>query len=471
MQPFIHEHFLLQTKTAQELYHTFAKDLPIYDYHCHLSPQQVAENKPFENITQMWLYGDHYKWRGMRSNGEPEKYCTGVATDKEKFMAWARTVPSTLRNPLYHWTHLELKRYFNIDTLLNEETAADIYARCNALIAKEQMSPYTIFSKMQVKVVCTTDDPIDALAYHATVNADTACPTKMYPTFRPDRSMAVEDPTAWNAYIDTLAEVWGAPITSFDTLCTALKSRHDHFHAAGCRLSDHGIGTPVATPYTPDDCEQAFSHIRTNKTLSATQAAHLKTALMMSFGTWNAARGWTMQLHMGALRNNNTRMFKAIGADTGFDSIADTEIAAPLSRLLDMLDSAENLPKTILYNLNPKDNEVLATMLGNFQDGSIPGKIQLGSGWWFLDQKEGMVRQLNALSSLGLLSRFVGMLTDSRSLLSYPRHEYFRRILCNLLGDDMEHGALPNDLALIGKMVQDICYYNAVNYFDLKLSE
>lgn len=458
------ENFLLQTKTAEILYHEYAKKMPIIDYHSHLIPQQIASNRKFENITQPWLYGDHYKWRAMRTNGVDERFCTGDASDWEKFEKWAETVPFTLRNPLFHWTHLELKGYFGITDILNKQSAKAIYDKTTDLLKKDEYRVQGLLAKMNVEVVCTTDDPIDNLEFHQQI-AKSACQTKVYPTWRPDKAMAVESVEAYNAYMDKLAEVSGVEIRNFNALIDALRKRHDFFAQNGCKLSDHGLENFYADAYTQTEVMNIFSKIRGGSALSVSEISKFKSAMLYEFAVLDHEKGWTQQFHAGAMRNNNTRLFRQLGADTGFDSIGDYPLATPMSRFLDRLDVENKLTKTILYNLNPADNEVLATMLGNFQDGTVPGKMQFGSGWWFLDQKDGMERQMNALSTLGLLSRFVGMLTDSRSFLSYPRHEYFRRILCNLLGNDVENGEIPNDMQLVGGMVEDICYNNANNFF------
>jgi len=464
---FITENFLLQNKQAVTLYHDYARDLPIIDYHCHLPPQQIAADHRFANLTQIWLYGDHYKWRAMRAAGVAERYCTGDASDWEKFQKWAETVPQTLRNPLYHWTHLELKRPFGIsDRLLCPDTAAGIYAECNALLAAEGFSCRGIMRRMNVVLVCTTDDPTDSLAHHAAMAADTSMPVRVLPAFRPDKGMAVASPAAFNQWVDRLAEVSDLDIKDdFGRYLEAIGRRHDYFHARGCRLSDHGIDTFFAAEYTDAEIGAIFRRIRSGKDLTPEETLKFRSAMLYEFALLDHAQGWTQQFHIGALRNNNTRMLEALGPDTGFDSIGDFEIARPMARFFDRLDRQQRLARTIVYNLNPADNEVVATMLANFQDGSTPGKMQFGSGWWFLDQKDGMERQLGTLSNQGLLSRFVGMLTDSRSFLSYTRHEYFRRILCNVLGTEMRQGLLPNDLKLIGSLVQDICYRNAAAYF------
>lgn len=464
MKPFLDDNFLLQTKTAEYLYHEHAKKMPIIDYHNHLIPQQLAENKKFENITQPWLYGDHYKWRAMRTNGVEEKYCTGNASDWEKFQKWAETVPYTLRNPLFHWTHLELKGYFGITEVLNRSTAEKIYKKATEMIQSDDYRAQGLLKKMNVELVCTTDDPVDSLEHHIRIKKEGAL-LRVIPAWRPDKAMAVDDAASYNTYINMLSSVSGVDIITFSKLIEALQKRHDFFHANGCRLSDHGLETFYAAEYTGSEIEAIFIKIRSGKPLDNTEVIKFKSAMLYEFAILDHEKGWTQQYHVGAMRNNNARMFKNLGADTGFDSIGDFPLATPMSRFLDKLDKDNKLTKTILYNLNPADNEVMATMLGNFQDGSVPGKMQWGSGWWFLDQKDGMEKQLNSLSVLGLLSRFVGMLTDSRSFLSYPRHEYFRRILCNQLGNDVENGEIPNDRVLLGQLVEDISYNNAKNYF------
>jgi glucuronate isomerase len=467
MKPFLDNNFILQTKTAEYLYHNHAAKMPIIDYHSHLIPQQIAENKKFENIAQPWLYGDHYKWRAMRTNGVDEKFCTGAATDWEKFEKWAETVPHTLRNPLYHWTHLELKGYFGITDLLNPASAKAIYDKATQMLQLEEFRVQGLLSKMNVELVCTTDDPIDSLEYHIKIATD-GCKTKVLPTWRPDKAMAVDDVASYNEYIDKLGKVSGLNIKNFAALLDALRHRHDFFASVGCKLSDHGLEQFYAEDYTQDEIEAIFMKIRGGVSLSALEILKFKSAMLYEFAILDHSKGWVQQFHVGALRNNNTRLFNKLGADTGFDSIGDWQQAQAMSKFLNKLDMTNQLAKTILYNLNPSDNEVLGTMIGNFQDGSVAGKIQFGSGWWFLDQKDGMEKQMNTLSSLGLLSRFVGMLTDSRSFMSFPRHEYFRRILCNLLGNDVENGLIPNDMKLLGQMVEDICYNNAKKYFSFK---
>jgi glucuronate isomerase len=457
---FIHDDFLLGSKSARHLYHDFARAEPIIDYHCHLSPKDIAENRRFNNLFEIWLEGDHYKWRAMRSNGVAERYCTGDAGPFEKFKAWAATVPHTLRNPLYHWTHLELKRHFDIAELLNEQTAPRIWERANERLATPELSAQGILKKFNVKLVGTTDDPTDDLASHQAI-ARSGLGTRVIPTFRPDKALNVHQPEAWNAWVAALEKAAGISIARLSDLLEALKKRHDFFHALGGRMSDHGLERCFADFGGEAENAAIFDRARAGRAATPAEREKFASHIMLQVGRWNAAKGWTMQLHLGARRNNNTRLFKALGPDTGFDSIGDYPQIDALGKFLDQLDQENALPRTILYNLNPADNYAFATMLGNFQDGSVPGKIQLGSGWWFLDQKEGMEWQMNALSNLGLLSRFIGMVTDSRSFMSYPRHEYFRRVLCQLLGSDVENGGLPDDDALLGPMIRNICSGNA----------
>ncbi len=469
MKQFMDDNFLLQTETAQKLYHEHAEHMPIIDYHCHLVPQQVAENKRFRSITEVWLGGDHYKWRAMRSNGVDERYCTGKDTsDWEKFEKWAETVPYTFRNPLYHWTHLELKTAFGITKRLNPETAREIYDECNDKLANDPtLTPWGLLKKYNVETVCTTDDPVDDLHYH-TIVAKSALKTRMLPAWRPDKAMSPENAKNFQAYVEQLAKVSGVDIHNFNDYVDALQKRHDFFHSMGSRLSDHGIEEFYAEDYTDAEINAIFDKVYAGKELTHEEVLKFKSAMLYVFAVQDYNAGWTQQYHYGAIRNNNTRMFRQLGPDTGFDSIGEFDTAKKCSKFLDRLDLEGHLTKTILYNLNPAANEVMATMLGNFQDGSIPGKIQWGSGWWFLDQKDGIQKQLNALSLLGLLSRFVGMLTDSRSFLSYPRHEYFRRILCNVIGNYIENGEVPYtgyEEKRVNQMVEDICYYNAKNYF------
>ncbi|HEX2846573.1 MAG TPA: glucuronate isomerase [Chitinophagaceae bacterium] len=468
MKAFLDEDFFLKTKTAQRLYHEFAKDMPIIDYHCHLPPQQIAEDTQFENITQAWLYGDHYKWRAMRTNGVDESYCTGNQPDFEKFKQWAATVPYTLRNPLYHWTHLELQRYFNIKDTLSLDTAKSIYEESTAKLRTPAFSVKNLLRKMNVKAVCTTDDPVDSLEHHIRLRKD-GFEIPITPAFRPDNAMNVSDPQKFNAYLKKLEAVTNIAVSSFDDFLYALQNRHDFFASLGCGVSDHGLEEIYAEDFTGSEIDAIFNKVHGGKSLNDIEQRKFRSAMLIHFAEWDWEKGWVQQFHLGALRNNNTRMMQTLGADTGWDSIGDFSQAKTLAKFLDKLDCNNRLAKTILYNLNPADNELMATMIGNFNDGSVAGKIQWGSGWWFLDQKDGMIKQLNTLSNMGLLSRFVGMLTDSRSFLSFPRHEYFRRILCDLFGTEIENGELPNDLEWIGKIIQDICFNNNKNYFNWQL--
>jgi len=465
MKKFLCEDFLLHSKTAQRLYHEYAAPMPIIDYHNHLPPDQIAEDIRFENLTQAWLYGDHYKWRAMRANGVNEKYCTGNASDKEKFEQWAATVPYTIRNPLYHWTHLELKCYFNIDKLLAPATFTEIYEESTFLLQTQDYSVRNLLRKMNVKILCTTDDPTDTLEYHHSIKNE-GFEIRVLPAFRPDKAMQVDDPVIFNQYVDRLEAISDTAINSYDDYLTALKKRHDFFALMGCSVSDHGLEHLFAWEYTEAEINSIFSKLRSGIKLAPEEIAKFKSAMLVVFAELNWEKGWVQQYHLGALRNNISRKKLQLGADTGWDSIGDFPQAQALSKFLDRLDKNDKLTRTIIYNLNPADNEVMATMIGNFNDGSVPGKIQWGSAWWFLDQKDGMEKQLNTLSNMGLLSRFIGMLTDSRSFLSFPRHEYFRRILCNILGREIENGELPGDIAWIGKLVQDICFNNAKNYFN-----
>jgi glucuronate isomerase len=464
MKPFLSDDFLLQTETARHLYHEHAAPQPIIDYHCHLPPDQIAQNRQFENITQIWLYGDHYKWRAMRANGVNERFITGDASDWEKFEKWAETVPYTMRNPLYHWTHLELRRYFGITELLNKDSARRIFDQCNALLQTPDYSVQGLLRKMNVKVVCTTDDPADSLKYHQQI-AGQDLSTLVLPTFRADKSMTPEA-ADYRAYLDRLGAAAGVAITTFADLQAALRQRHDFFASLGCRLSDHGLEQIYAADYTSEEIEAIFTQALAGAILSEEDIIQFKSAMLIFLAELDWEKGWTQQFHLGALRNNNSRALRQLGPDTGWDSIGDFSQGRALSRFLDRLDNQDKLTKTIIYNLNPADNDLIATMTGNFNDGSVAGKVQFGSGWWFLDQKDGMEKQMNALSNMGLLSRFVGMLTDSRSFLSFPRHEYFRRILCNLLGRDVEEGELPaEELSWIGQLVENISYGNANSYF------
>lgn len=465
MEPFLGQNFILHTAAAQRLYHEYAAPMPIIDYHNHLSPQQIAEDHQFENLTQVWLYGDHYKWRAMRTHGVAEHYCTGAASDWEKFEKWAETVPYTLRNPLYHWTHLELQRYFGIHELLSPKTARSIYDRASEMLRSPEFSVRQLLRKMNVRVLCTTDDPTDSLEWHQMLAADPKAEIKVLPAYRPDKAMAVENPETFNSWTDKLADLTQMGISNYDDFLSALKNRHDFFAANGSKVSDHGLEQMYVEPYTLQEIKTIFKKIRGGNALDKVEILKIKSALLYEFAVWDHEKEWVQQYHLGALRNNNSRALRKLGPDTGWDSIGDFQQGQALARFLDNLDTENRLAKTILYNLNPADNELMATMIGNFNDGSIPGKIQFGSAWWFLDQKDGMEKQLNALSNMGMLSHFVGMLTDSRSFLSYPRHEYFRRNLCNVLGQEMERGELPDQFEWIGEIVRDISYRNAVSYF------
>lgn len=463
---FLDDHFLLQSTAAQELYHGYAAPMPIIDYHNHLPPQQIAQDSKFENLTQIWLNGDHYKWRAMRGMGIEEAYCTGNADDWEKFEKWAFAVPYTLRNPLYHWTHLELRRYFGIESLLSPKTARAIYDQANEMLKRQDFSVRSLLRRMNVRLLCTTDDPTDTLEWHQQIAADPEMGFVVLPAFRPDKAMATEDTNAFNTWTDLLAERSNTRIDHYHDFLSALKSRHDFFAQNGARVSDHGLERIYAEPYTEREITHAFRKLRDGTPLDLQEALKFKSALLYEFAVWDWEKGWVQQFHLGAMRNNNTRALRTLGPDTGWDSIGDLPQGQSLSRFLDRLDSDNRLAKTILYNLNPRDNALFATMTGNFNDGSAAGKIQFGSGWWFLDQKDGMEQQLNALSNMGLLSQFIGMLTDSRSFLSFPRHEYFRRILCNLIGGEIVRGELPSsEMEWIGTMIGDICYHNARRYF------
>ncbi|MCC7300432.1 MAG: glucuronate isomerase [Verrucomicrobia bacterium] len=468
MKKFMDGDFLLQTETARRLYYDHAVKMPIYDYHCHLSPKDIAEDRRYDNLGEIWLGGDHYKWRAMRANGVAEEFVTGTAPWREKFQKWAETVPQTLRNPLYHWTHLELQRYFGIDTLLSPETADEIFDACTAMLRMPEFSARNLMRKMNVKLVCTTDDPVDSLEYHKQIFAS-GFEIKVLPTFRPDKAMNLADSKAWKTYIQTLETVSGSAIHDFSSLIQAVDVRHEFFHSVGCRLSDHGVAYVPDVEASLPELNSIFRKALSGAVIERPEREKFEAAFLYEVGKMNHARDWTQQLHVGVFRNTSSRLFKTLGPDTGFDSIADHRQGPGLIRLLDRLDSTSQLARTILYNANPCDNELMATMIGNYQDGSCLGKMQVGSSWWFLDQKDGIEKQMNALSSLGLLSRFIGMLTDSRSFLSYPRHEYFRRVLCNLIGNDVENGEIPADMELLGSMVENICFNNAKNFFGIQL--
>jgi glucuronate isomerase len=466
---FIHDDFLLHSKTAQKLYHTYAARAPVLDYHSHLPVSEIAVDRRFRNLFEIWLEGDHYKWRVMRANGIPESCCSGDAQPFEKFMAWARTVPFTLRNPLYHWTHLELKRYFGVNELLDERTAESIWNRANAKLQNDTLTTQGILRKFSVRVVCTSDDPCDDLSHHEAISASEPG-FRVYPTFRPDRALQVHAPEAFNAWVDRLERASNVGISSLQDFLDALARRHDSFHRHGARLSDHGLPHCYATPCTERQAQAIFAKARAGSAATNEEQHHFASLLMLFFGRLDAQRGWTKQLHLGALRSVNTRALGYAGPDAGFDNVGDWNQAESLSKYFDLLDQERALPKTIVYNMNPADNYVFATAIGSFQHGTTAGKIQFGSAWWFLDHKEAMEWQINALSSTGLFSRFIGMLTDSRSFMSFPRHEYFRRVLCDLLGREAENGELPNDEGLLGTLVRNICFENARNYLGLELA-
>lgn len=470
MKQFMDKDFLLETETAKELYHGHAAKLPIIDYHCHLDPKMIADDHRFESITELWLGGDHYKWRALRSNGVDERYITGKETsDWEKFEKWAETVPYTFRNPLYHWTHLELRTAFGIEKTLNPNTAREIYDECNEKLRNDpNMTARGLMRHYGVEVVCTTDDPVDSLEHHRRLR-DEGFEIKVLPTWRPDKAMAVENPVAFREYVSKLSDASGIEINNIEEFTRALQIRHDFFAEAGCRLSDHGLEEFYAEDYTDDEIVDIFAKVLSGSTLSKEEILKFKSRMLVLFGEQDAEAGWTQQYHYGTIRNSNSLMMQRLGPDSGFDSIGEFNTAQSCAKFLDRLNSKGKLAKTILYNLNPSANEVMATMIGNFQDGAVAGKIQLGSGWWFNDQIDGMTRQMNALSTLGLLSRFVGMLTDSRSFVSYPRHEYFRRTLCNLVGNDIEAGLIPYEgfeKLRVREMIEDICYNNAKQFFN-----
>ena len=463
MREFMCDDFLLMTDTAKTLYHNYAKNMPIYDFHCHLNPKEIYENKKYKNITEVWLGGDHYKWRAMRSNGVDERYITGDADDKEKFMKWAETIDECYGNPLFHWTHLELKRFFGIDLVLSKETAEEVWNLTNEKLTTDKFTARELIKMSNVKTLCTTDDPIDSLEYHIALKEDKSFDVIVNPAFRPDKGIRIEK-DEFIPWFNRLEEIYGEKIDSIDKYTSALESRIEFFHQVGCRISDHALDPVVFEKGTKEEVNAILLKKLAGEELTEKEIKQFKTYVMIFLGKEYSKRKWVMQIHVGCIRNNSTRMFNKLGADTGYDAIDDELFLRALSKLLDTLDTTDELPKTIIYNLNPRDNEAIGTLIGCFQDGKTPGKIQFGSGWWFLDQKDGMTRQMTALANLGLLSRFVGMLTDSRSFLSYTRHEYFRRILCNLLGDWVERGELPNNIERLGKMVENICYNNVNNY-------
>lgn len=469
--PFVNDNFLLDTEEARALYHNYAESMPIIDYHCHISPADIAHDTRWENITQVWLYGDHYKWRCMRTNGVPERLCTGDASDREKFDAFAATMPYLLRNPMYHWSHLELARYFGIDDrLLDADTADSIWTDTCRAFESPEMSARSLMRRSNVRLICTTDDPTDSLEHHRAIAEDPNFDIAVLPAWRPDKALAVDRPRFFNAWVEKLESASDTDIgDDFEAFLEALQARHNVFAEAGCKLSDYGIETVYADDYTGTEISAIFARVRDGDRPDDAEIVKFRSAMLYELGRMDAEADWTWQIHYNALRNNNTRMFDELGPDTGFDSIGDWPVASALSRLLDRLNVEQRLPRTILYTLNPRDNEVLASMLGNFQDSSVPGKIQFGSGWWFNDQEDGMLRHIEAVSNMSLLSRFVGMLTDSRSFLSYTRHEYFRRILCNIVGRDIATGRIPRDIDLAGRMVRDVSYNNAVRYFGFDL--
>jgi glucuronate isomerase len=463
---FLSDNFLLHSETAERLYFDFAKDMPIIDYHNHLPPDQIANNHRFDTVTSAWLNGDHYKWRAMRANGVNEKFVTGTAGDYEKFEKWMETLPYTLRNPLYHWSHMEMQRYFGVHDVLNKTNSSTIYETCNSLLSSSSHHVHGLLGMMNVRVVCTTDDPADSLEHHIAHQKASKEVVKMLPSFRPDTYILIDHPQ-YKTHIERLSTVVNKPLNSFDDLVTALTERASFFNSLGCRASDHGLEYISASSYTDSEIKSIYTKALHGENISHEEAEKFKSALLYHLGIIYHTLGWAQQFHLGALRNNNQRALRTLGPDTGWDSIGDWPQAINLSRHLGKLDNEDKLTKTIIYNLNPADNEMMATMIGNFNDGSMKGKIQFGSGWWFLDQKDGMEKQINTLSNMGLISRFIGMLTDSRSFLSFPRHEYFRRILCNIFGNEIEKGELPSDIDWVGKIIQDICYNNVEEYFGM----
>jgi glucuronate isomerase len=469
MSPFVHDDFLLDTETARDLYHGVAEGLPIIDFHCHLPAEALAGDRRFRSITEIWLDGDHYKWRAMRANGIPERLCSGDSSDWERFEAWARTVPETLGNPLFHWTAMELRRPFGIDTLLSPESARPIFDRCNERLREDEFSALGLMRQFRVAVVCTTDDPTDSLEPHAALAGRTDPETRVYPAWRPDPAVAVDDVASWNSWVDRLERASLVAIGGWETFLQALEARHAVFHEMGCRTSDHGLEVIPAGPFSDAEARSVFDRLRSGRALETGQARLLRAALLHRLALLDHSRGWVQQFHLGALRNNNTRMHHRLGPDTGYDSMGNFEHARPLARFLDRLDQTDQLAKTILYNLNPADNALFATMVGNFQDGGIPGKMQWGAAWWHLDQLDGMESQMRTLASMGLLSRFVGMVTDSRSFLSYSRHDYFRRLLCRMLGEEVRRGHLPDDREALGRLAANVSFYNARDYFGFPL--
>jgi glucuronate isomerase len=468
MKKFLDEDFLLSNDTAVRLYHDYAKQMPIIDYHCHISPKEIYENKTYKNLSEVWLHGDHYKWRAMRANGVDEKFVTGNADDYDKFLAYAGTVPNTLGNPLYHWSHLELQRYFGISDLINEKNAPKIWEQVNAQLNSKGFSAREIIKKSDVKGICTTDDPTDSLEYHLKLQEDKDFNVAVLPSFRPDKGLELNK-AGFVQWVEKLAQASGQSIGNYDHFLAALESRVRFFHSVGGRVSDHALDYVPYAETTKEEAAEIFNKSLQGSAVSIEDEKKYKTYTLIFLGKIYAELGWVMQYHMNALRNNNIRMFEQVGPDTGFDSMNDTAVAYPLTKLLSAMDHADTLPKTILYSLNPNHNRLLAALIGSFQGGGIAGKIQFGSAWWFNDTKEGMIDQMKSLADAGLLSRFVGMLTDSRSFLSYTRHEYFRRILCNLIGEWVENGEFPDDRELLGSIIQDISYNNAKEYFGFKI--
>ena len=460
----IHDNFLLENRAAEILFHDYAEKMPIIDFHNHLPPSEIAEDKLFNNLTEIWLGGDHYKWRAMRTNGIPEHYITGDAGNFDKFMKWAETVPHTMRNPLYHWTHMELKQSFGVHKLLNPDTAKEIYETCSSKLRQKEYSTLQLLKRWSVEAVCTTDDPVDDLQYHKQIR-DKQLPVQVFPTWRPDKVLAINLTPSFHQYLEQLGKAADISISNYDRLLAALRKRHDYFHEHGCKSSDHGIETFYWVDYTEKEVAAIFEKALSGKQVSPAETKKFQMALLHELAVMNHEKGWVQQFHYGAMRNNNTRMYEHLGKDSGFDSIGDKPVAEAMSHFLDALDQKAQLTKTILYNINPNDNAIIASMIGNFQDGSVPGKMQMGPAWWFNDNIRGMEEQMEVLSNMGLLSRFVGMLTDSRSFLSFSRHDYFRRILCNMLGKDIEKGLLPEDYDFIGQMVKNIAYENAKSYF------
>ncbi|MDX9724887.1 MAG: glucuronate isomerase [Bacteroidales bacterium] len=463
MKNFINDDFLLGSRSARRLFHEYAENQPIIDFHCHLSPAMISDDRQFENLGQAWLEGDHYKWRAMRTNGISERYCTGDASPPEKFRKWAETVPAAVGNPLYHWTHLELARYFGIFDLLSPATAPKIYEEASSMLRSLEFSTRSLIRKMKVEVICTTDDPADSLEHHMALRD--SFEVRVLPTFRPDNVIKTEDPARFTDYIRRLEAASGKNISSFTDLVEVLDDRHDLFHRNGARLSDHGLERFYYSPFTEREVNRIFKKLLDHDVISTEDAEKFKTAAMTELCRMNHKRGWTQQFHVGALRNNNSRMFRVMGPDTGWDSIGVSQDAVKMSAFLNSLDNTEQLAQTILYNLNPADNEMMVAMAGNFNDGTRPVKVQYGAAWWFLDQKTGMEKHLRDVSALGLLRRFVGMVTDSRSFLSYPRHEYFRRILCNFVGEEIDKGIIPDEEELVRPLIEGISYRNAKEYF------